>query len=93
MRQLNHKVNRTKENPMASVAEMEAQVKGEFAPQVAQVKAVLRLVAAKESVPSDLLTAARVMQRIEYIRWSSRAGRFMFTPKGQTFHKQMRRFG
>jgi hypothetical protein len=77
---------------MATIEQMQAQVTGDLAPTVAKVIASFRAVAAKEAMPQDLQTAARVGAKNGYFRWSSRAGRYMFTDKGTKFYKAMKRF-
>jgi hypothetical protein len=78
---------------MATIQELEAQVNGELAPQVAQIKALFRAVAAKQPAGLELSGAVRAATSSGYVRWSSRAGRLMFTDKGKNFHRQMKRFG
>lgn len=77
---------------MNTTAQLQAQLVP-LAPQVAQIKKTLRLVAAKEQVPLELVTAVRVLTKDGYLRYSDRAKRLMFTEQGQKFYRQMRRFG
>lgn len=77
---------------MSTTAELKQELTG-YAPQVRQIFALFAKVAAKEPVPLELSAAVRAATGKGYVRWSSRAGRLMFTPEGQRFYKSMRRFG
>ena len=64
-----------------------------LASQAAKVKAVFRLIAAKEPVPLELVTAVGVITASGHARFSERAGRLMLTESGRKFARQMRKFG
>lgn len=80
------------QEPQISIAAAQVMLKP-YASQVAKIKAAFRIVAAQQTIPEELKGAIKVMKESEYIRWSTRAQRYMLTEKGRNFARQIRKFG
>ena len=63
-----------------------------YTSEIAQIKRLFSLVAAKGDIHPSLTHAANASVKNGYIVWLPRAKRYKFTEKGARFHKQMRKF-
>jgi len=77
---------------MNTTAALEAEA-AKYKSEIAKIFEVQRFVAAKQPIPMQLAAAARVLANRGHLRWSDRAGRWMFTPEGQKFAAQSRKYG
>ena len=74
-----------------TTAALEAEAKT-YKSEIERITAAFALVAAKEEFPKELASVGRVAVKSGYLRWSARAKRYMFTPEGQKFYRQMKKF-